>query len=770
LKTLATPANTDRTWRFGVFEVDTRREELRRSGAPIKMREQSFRILVYLLEHPGEIVTREELRQVLWPSDTFVDFDHSLNTAVMKLREALGDSTDAPLYIETIPKRGYRFIAPVTQPPKSPAQTAAPEAITSPVNDDNGLRDQVMVQGDPALGLEEKPRVTPSKGSASSRRMLLTGLAALLVLIAGFLIRWAIGRKGVPDGHVITYPLMEQRVTSNPPEDPIKGAVVSPDGKYVAYADSTGLYLRQMSTGETRPWGLPKGFVAWPGSWFPDGAHLLVLRIEGQEQELDLWKPSLYKLSLMGGDPQKIMDDAAAGSVSPDGSRIAYLPGPKIASELWVMDSDGANARKVVSAGVLDKAGSNGSWIFPPVWSPNGQRIAYIEEHDIGGFSAVEPTASLLTINPNGSGPSEVLNDSRIGQALWWAPDGRILFAYREDPASEKDNFGVYSMHIDERSGKTTGPPQPITQAEGSIGGLSATADGKRLILWRTRESPEVFIAKFDARSHQFKEPRRLTLDENENFATAWTSDSKAALFLSTRNGRWTVFKQGIDETTPEVLVEAPSMYLPRLSPDGSQVLYLSSSKLGDASVLPSLMSKPLAGGPPHLVLKEAGINNYGCARAPSKLCIFSKVVGHDLTYVSFDPEHAAERELLTMTSDLRNWVISPDGSKLAIVLDRHRIRFLSLDTGAAHDVTVKDWPLNAVDWSADGQTVFMPSVTPKEIPVILEVDQAGKARVVLQGVASTGFGAMIQSPDRQYGLLMQLTPAENNAWMVDNF
>src|SRR5277367_3106296 len=89
--------------------------ELRRSGTAVKIREQSFSILVFLLEHAGELVTREDLRRVLWPSDTFVDFDHSLNAAVMKLREALGDSADAPLYIETIPKRGYRFIAPVSR-------------------------------------------------------------------------------------------------------------------------------------------------------------------------------------------------------------------------------------------------------------------------------------------------------------------------------------------------------------------------------------------------------------------------------------------------------------------------------------------------------------------------------------------------------------------------------------------------------------------------------------------------------------------------------
>jgi DNA-binding winged helix-turn-helix (wHTH) protein len=92
-----TRANPTRAWRFGVFEVDARTMELRRGGTPVKIREQSFSILVFLLEHAGELVTREDLRRVLWPSDTFVDFDHSLNTAVMKLRETLGDSADAPL-------------------------------------------------------------------------------------------------------------------------------------------------------------------------------------------------------------------------------------------------------------------------------------------------------------------------------------------------------------------------------------------------------------------------------------------------------------------------------------------------------------------------------------------------------------------------------------------------------------------------------------------------------------------------------------------------
>src|ERR1700757_2979299 len=101
------------TWRFGVYEVDTRELQLRRSGISIKLREQPFRILIHLLDHAGEIVTREELRQLLWPADTYVDFSHSLNTAVMNLRNVLGDAVGAPMYVETIPRRGYRFIAPV---------------------------------------------------------------------------------------------------------------------------------------------------------------------------------------------------------------------------------------------------------------------------------------------------------------------------------------------------------------------------------------------------------------------------------------------------------------------------------------------------------------------------------------------------------------------------------------------------------------------------------------------------------------------------------
>src|SRR5580658_10788039 len=99
--------------RFGVFELDLAAGELRKNGTKVRLQDQPFQVLALLLERVGDVVTREELRQKLWPADTFVDFDHSLNTAVNKLRETLGDSASSPRYIETLARRGYRFIAPV---------------------------------------------------------------------------------------------------------------------------------------------------------------------------------------------------------------------------------------------------------------------------------------------------------------------------------------------------------------------------------------------------------------------------------------------------------------------------------------------------------------------------------------------------------------------------------------------------------------------------------------------------------------------------------
>ncbi|HEX6505706.1 MAG TPA: winged helix-turn-helix domain-containing protein [Terriglobales bacterium] len=132
---MATPVSTAKIFRFGVFEVDLKAGELRKHGLRLKLSEQPLQVLAFLLENPGEIVTREELRSRLWQGDTFVDFDHGLNNAVMRLREVLGDSSENPRFVETVPRRGYRFIAPVEEAffPAPPAVVSDKPMVSAPV-------------------------------------------------------------------------------------------------------------------------------------------------------------------------------------------------------------------------------------------------------------------------------------------------------------------------------------------------------------------------------------------------------------------------------------------------------------------------------------------------------------------------------------------------------------------------------------------------------------------------------------------------------------
>ena len=254
--------NGSRMIQFGIFEVDLRAGELRRNGARVRLQEQPFQVLATLLERPGEVVTREELQSRLWPADTFVDFDHSLNAAVRRLRDALGDTAENPRFVETVARRGYRFLAPV-----------------------NGA---------------SHPAVTEIKAPAAKpgRKWWIAGAAVLL--LAGLVVGLFVGRRGSPSSSP-TSPVTGRRLTANPDEDPVSSAALSPDGKYLAFSDDTGSYLRQIDTGETHPLALPEGFKAKPVAWFPDGTHILATSVAGPAQE-----PGLWQLSALGGSPRKL--------------------------------------------------------------------------------------------------------------------------------------------------------------------------------------------------------------------------------------------------------------------------------------------------------------------------------------------------------------------------------------------------------------------------------------------------------------------------------
>lgn len=157
------PSTNGRIVRFGVFELDLNAGELRKSGVKLRLQGQPFQVLAVLLDRAGEVVSREELQQKLWAADTFVDFDHSLNTAINKVREVLGDSASSPRFVETLARRGYRFIAPVHKEAPAPAPAPIPAAVLVPA---------------PAPQVS-RPNLHPELEVPIPRRSLTRGLFAL---------------------------------------------------------------------------------------------------------------------------------------------------------------------------------------------------------------------------------------------------------------------------------------------------------------------------------------------------------------------------------------------------------------------------------------------------------------------------------------------------------------------------------------------------------------------------------------------------------------
>jgi DNA-binding winged helix-turn-helix (wHTH) protein/Tol biopolymer transport system component len=763
----------DRTFRFGPFELSVRDGQLRKNGNRIRLQEQPFQVLVELLVNAGRVVTREQLQQKLWPADTFVDFDVGLNTAIRKIRQALGDDAEEPRYIETLARRGYRFVVPVNDYPVAagPVSTG-PSTVISATGQPNNAGPVGVVDSLHSTTTRSLDHGSDSKSAIPIKRpwyFVLAASCALALVIYGALV----ARRGAPS---TTHFATEQRITANPAEAPVTAAVVSPDGKYVVYADTTGTYVRHIDTGETRPLQLPKAFSGGPTGWFPDSTNLLLTSGVAQGT------PALWKVSILGGDPQKLIENAEGGAVAPDGSRIAFMRGgPPTGRQLWVADADGSNPRAIAAAAGPEESGHAGSWMTNRLyrglwisrlsWSTNGRRIAFIRRFGTASPNPAEENYSLETVDSNGGEPHVIARSAQLSPALCWA-DGRLLYAYRDDPASERSDFGVWSVRVNEKSGEREGNPLQLTKGVGRIGGLSVTADSKRLVVWRANTQPQVFLTEIDPRTHGLKIPRRLTLDENANIVSAWTPDSRAVLFVSNRNGTWKLFRQAIDQVTPQVLVEGRDIFLPRLNPDGNQILYLAEYNPEDSSRPVSVMRVPLQGGSPQMVLQKLFLFNIQCARSPSRRCLLNTVSGSTTQLFWFDPEDGKTHEFVSFhENDFPNWSLSPDGSQLALVsMGSSKITFMDVNSKVAHEVELKQWPhLTAIDWAAGGESVFVEGLAPNGAPVVLDVEPAGNHRVLLEGDKQTQFWWIIPSPDGRYAALEEVT-GENNVWMIENF
>jgi Tol biopolymer transport system component/DNA-binding winged helix-turn-helix (wHTH) protein len=698
--------------RFGTFEVNIRTGELRHAGLRVKLQEQPFQVLVALLERPGEIVAREELRSRLWPQDTFVDFDHSLNAAIKRLRDALGESADAPVFIETLARRGYRFIAPVN------GSSASEAEITQ-----------------------------ASKQSRSffwTHRTAMAFLSSIVIVV----LTWAVWQLPLRRARLI-----ERKITSNSVENGVTSASISPDGKFLAYADSTGIYLKLIRTGETHSVALPPNFSAQVEDWFPDGSHLLVSR---QEQPR---KASLWSISVFGGSPRPLADDASGGSVSPDGAHVAFRRADStydgsLSREVWVVRSDGTDPVKV--------AADQGSRVGTPTWSPDGNRIAYVRT-----ALAYDTPERSIEVNEWKKGSAKTLfSDSGLTPPLHWLPDGRLIFALFPPQTTGPGDSSVWILSPPQ-AGNISGSPKRITQGSGSITQFDGRADGKALVFVRQHWSPSIYIGTFDADGARLLAHRRLTLDESANVPTSWTPDSTAVLFYSNRNGTSEIFKQAADQPLAESLVSAADQLSePRLTPDGSEILYTSTPRSPESPS--AIFAIPIHGGTPRLVLKDVAISTVGCARLPSTLCMYSVSRRNARETIPFDVK-SGKRTGPPQFDPEGFWTLSPDGSQRAFVpvgSNQGTIQLRSTVSGKTRDLVVKGWSgLMHIDWSADGKSLLVGNH--ESDSALLKVALDGKASVLLR--SSNFIGYAVPSPDGRSLAILEVSPTKN-VWQIENF
>jgi DNA-binding winged helix-turn-helix (wHTH) protein/Tol biopolymer transport system component len=788
------------TIRFGLFEVDTQSGELRRHGSRVKLQEQPFQVLVLLLERPGEVVTREELTKRLWPDNTFVDFERGLNKAINRLRGALRDQPDKPRFIETLPQRGYRFIAPVEvttngHHPNSAATnghhpTAVEEILPSP---NAALGPTPVSQPVPQSGIWKLEELllppTGAPGPAPVPQPILQkhkwklkaamALAALVVMVSvlslsdekSYLARSRLGAllHRVSAGHRPRpqLALSERRLTANPDDAPVTSGVISPDGKYLAYSDPTGLYLRQVDGGETVSVPLPKGFDALPESWFPDSVHLVVSRVEGLKMP-----PSLWEISIMGGTPRKLANEGSSARVSPDGSKIVFLAGMWDNEEIWLFQVDENSARKIAANGK--------DYFGPPAWAPDGKRFAYVRTRESPG----QRIDSKIEVSDVTNGRSEsILSEPRLLRDIAWVSPGRLIYSLFETQPTQ-NVFNLWWVQLDSRTGRPLGSPTRITSDRTPTAGISVTSDGKRMALLRRSHQYDVYLTGVEAGGKRLTRPRRLTLDERQDFPTAWTPDSKAVLFFSDRDEPFHIYKQNIDQTQPELLVGGKdNVLLPRLTPDGLSVLYQVGAKPGEPSDTIRLMRVPLAGGPSQFVLEDRGIINVECARLPSTLCIYGQVEPGQQRFFTFDPaggkgEQLLKAKLKTEQGPSTNWALSPDGKYLVTAkssnpYEESGLRLFNLTQGKERDIPVSGLPLiMGMDWAADSKTLWITGYLGRGAwgarSALLNVDLTGKATVVLEGL-NLELWAAIPSPDGRR-LAVGRNTQSSNVSLLENF
>ncbi len=575
--------NSSRIVRFGVFEVDLRAGELRRGGLKVKLQEQPLQVLTALLEHPGEVVTREELRGKLWPADTFVDFDHGLNAAIRRLRDALGESAETPMLVETVARRGYRFIGNVE---KTAGTTSA--------------------------------RPTPWQRLPTTRHVVVAGLIVCALVLSFLLYRHSVRPKAV---EMTVTPAVTNLGEKYAP-------ALSRDGQRLAFVWDGGvgpyfnLYVKVIGTEESLQL-TKQASLDFSPVWSPDGRYIAFCRIlKGAT--------GIYIIPSLGGAERRVRntlwDDqefqeafrfAHRLSWSPDGKFLAYSdrPSRSEAASIFLLSLDSLDVRRLTSA-------PQARGDFSPEFSPDGLTLAFARD--------TQGVESIYVTPVSGGKEKRLTSDTKQKWGLTWTTDGReVVFSdvgwlwkvSLRGGAPERLQFGqdgvdpsiggnrlVYVRH---RSNKNiwkrdlnslipTSAAQRLISSTRMESGPQFSPDGSEIAFESTRSGAyEVWLCGSDGTNL-----RQLThFSPSVTGAPRWSPDGQQIAFDSRPAGNPDIFVIDSQGGPPRKLTSEPSSeVLPSWSRDGRWI-YFASDRTGGWEV----WKMPSTGGSAVRVTRQGG-------------------------------------------------------------------------------------------------------------------------------------------------------------------
>ena len=683
--------------RFADFEVDFRAGELRKRGRRIRLQEQPFRVLTMLVERSGEVVSREELRQKLWPADTFVDFDHGLNSAVARLREKLNDSAEAPRYVETVPKRGYRFIGLVEEADSSVLDTLTPvptPKIQPGVLSRVGIRSWTAVvlalvalllfagwklwqltrgHSDRPLeiipmavlpGYEVEPAFSRDGNQVAFREInghrnsgiftaLVGGDSSLRLTNspADCCATWspdsrqvAFVRRNESKDDIYVVPALggiERKVYSSP-RDLNPHLTWSPDGRVLAFPENDGtdthswITLLSLVDSTTRRLTMPPGEDRDDSPAFsPDGSQVAFDR-----ESIAGVANNVYVVSAKGGEPRRLTFDNRpifGLTWDADGCEVIYSSIREGPAKLWRVSTSGGVPRPVAGVGLM---------AYSPSVPPKGNELAYRQA--IGKDNIWRIT---LKDSKHLSGPPNIAIAAK-GRKLRpnFSPDGKRI-------AFESDRLGAMEIWACNNDGRNC---TQLTSLHGTAGNAHWSPDGRHIAFeFHPSERAEVYL--LDVETHV--STLVSTIPGADNLAPSWSRDGRWLYFSSRRGtGPFQIWKISPTRGRPIQVTKAGGIAATE-SRDGRFLYYSKYEANG-------VWRMPLAGGAEVRVLDQPpGTEWFNWGLADKGIYFLNTTTTPRTTVAFFD---FATRKTTAITSFDKPWgwgfAVSPDGSSLLYV------------------------------------------------------------------------------------------------------